>query len=148
MEAKIKGKLMGLPIAAGARIMAINNSLTKAVPTTMEELEVDAKKITKPGKVYGLIMPGKTYTELTDFAYYFYSAGGDFFAVNADGSLRQVHGELRRGRQGSHVHGQACAQGQGGAGRLHVADPHGRPSDILRRQSRLRRSSAHGSNPP
>ena len=59
MEAKIKGKLMGLPIAAGARIMAINNSLTKAVPTTMEELEVDAKKITKPGKIYGLIMPGQ-----------------------------------------------------------------------------------------
>jgi multiple sugar transport system substrate-binding protein len=86
MEAKIKGKLMGLPIAAGARIMAINNSLTTAVPKTMEELEIDAKKITKPGKVYGLIMPGKTYTELTDFAYYFYSAGGDFFALNPDGS--------------------------------------------------------------
>jgi multiple sugar transport system substrate-binding protein len=86
MEAKIKGKLMGLPVAAGARIMAINNALTTAVPKTMEELEVDAKKITKPGKVYGLIMPGKTHTELTDFAYYFYSAGGDFFAMNPDGT--------------------------------------------------------------
>jgi multiple sugar transport system substrate-binding protein len=86
MEAKIKGKLMGLPIAAGARIMAINNNLTTAVPKTMEELEVDAKKITKPHKIYGLIMPGKAHTELTDFAYYFYSAGGDFFAMNPDGS--------------------------------------------------------------
>jgi len=38
-EAKVKGKLMGIPIAAGARILAINNDITKAVPTTMEELE-------------------------------------------------------------------------------------------------------------
>ena len=79
MEAKVKGKLMGLPIAAGARILAINNDLTKAVPKTMEELEADAKKINKPGKVYGLIMPGKSHTELTDFCYYFYAAGGDYF---------------------------------------------------------------------
>jgi multiple sugar transport system substrate-binding protein len=86
MEAKIKGKLMGIPVAAGARILAINNAITKAVPATMEELETDAKKVTKPHKVYGLFMPGKTHTELTDFAYYFYSAGGDFFAMNPDGS--------------------------------------------------------------
>jgi multiple sugar transport system substrate-binding protein len=86
MEAKVKGKLMGLPIAAGARILAINNSLTKVVPKTMEEMEAEAKKITKPGKVYGLIMPGKTHTELTDFAYYFYSAGGEFFETKPDGS--------------------------------------------------------------
>ena len=48
MEAKIKGKLMGIPVAAGARILAINNDITKAVPATMEELEADANKITKP----------------------------------------------------------------------------------------------------
>src|SRR5271157_2256338 len=86
MEAKVKGKLMGIPIAAGARILAINNDLTKAVPTTMEELAADAKKITKPGKVYGLIMPGKSHTELTDFCYYFYAAGGDYFETKPDGS--------------------------------------------------------------
>jgi multiple sugar transport system substrate-binding protein len=85
-EAKVKGKLMGIPIAAGARILAINNDLTKAVPQSMEDLEADAKKITKPGKTYGLIMPGKSHTELTDFAYYFYAAGGNFFDVKADGS--------------------------------------------------------------
>jgi multiple sugar transport system substrate-binding protein len=77
---------MGLPLVAGARIMAINNAITKAVPKTMEELEADAKKINVPHKTYGLLMVGKTFTELTDFAYYFYSAGGDFFATNADGS--------------------------------------------------------------
>jgi multiple sugar transport system substrate-binding protein len=86
MEAKIKGKLMGIPVAAGARIMAINNSIAKDVPTTMEELETAAKKINVPHKTYGLIMPGKTHTETTDFAYYFHAAGGDFFATNADGT--------------------------------------------------------------
>jgi multiple sugar transport system substrate-binding protein len=39
-----------------------------------------------PHKIYGLLMPGKKYTELTDFCYYLYAAGGDFFAVNADGT--------------------------------------------------------------
>jgi multiple sugar transport system substrate-binding protein len=86
MEAKLKGKLMGLPIAAGARILAINNDVTKVVPKTMEELRTEAKKVHKPPKTYGLIMPGKLHTELTDFCYYLYSAGGDYFAKNADGS--------------------------------------------------------------
>jgi multiple sugar transport system substrate-binding protein len=86
MEAKVKGKLMGIPVAAGARILAINNDIAKDVPTTMEELAAAAKKVTKPGKVYGLIMPGKSHTELTDFCYYFYAAGGDYFEVKADGS--------------------------------------------------------------
>ena len=86
MEAKIGGKLMGIPVAAGARIMAINNNIAKDVPKTMEELEAYAKKVNKPGKVYGLIMPGKAHTELTDFCYYFYAAGGDYFETKADGS--------------------------------------------------------------
>jgi multiple sugar transport system substrate-binding protein len=86
MEAKVKGKLMGLPLVAGARILAINNDITKDVPKTMEDLEADALKINKPPKVYGLIMPGKSHTELTDFCYYFYAAGGNYFEVKADGS--------------------------------------------------------------
>jgi len=86
MEANIKGKLMGLPIAAGARILTINNDVTKVVPKTMEELRAEARKVHKPPKTYGLIMPGKLHTELTDFCYYLYSAGGDYFAKNADGS--------------------------------------------------------------
>ncbi len=86
IEAKINGKLMGIPVAAGARILAINTDLTKVVPKTMEQMRTEAKRITKPGKVYGMIMPGKKYTETTDFCYYFYAAGGDYFATNADGS--------------------------------------------------------------
>ncbi len=84
-EAFINGKLWGLPVAAGARIMAINTSMTTKVPATMEELRAEAIRITKGGK-YGLIMPGRKHTELTDFAYYFYAAGGDFFEILADGS--------------------------------------------------------------
>jgi len=86
MEAKVKGKLMGLPIAAGARILALNASITKTVPRTMEELEADAIKANHPPTNWGLFMPGTTHTELTDFCYYFYAAGGNYFAVNADGS--------------------------------------------------------------
>ena len=84
-EAVIGGKLMGLPIAAGARILVANPELTSKVPATMEELREEAIKITGNGK-YGLIMPGKKHTELTDFAYYFYAAGGDFFEMKSDGS--------------------------------------------------------------
>ena len=86
MEAKINGKLMGIPVAAGARILAMNTELTTKIPATMEEMRAEAKRITKPGKVYGLFMPGKKHTETTDFCYYFYAAGGDYFATNADGS--------------------------------------------------------------
>jgi len=86
MEAKLEGKLMGVPVAAGARILAYNPNLTTTVPNTMEELRQAAIKVHNPPKVYGLIMPGKKHTELTDFAYYFYAAGGNFFAMGADGS--------------------------------------------------------------
>jgi multiple sugar transport system substrate-binding protein len=85
MEAKIGGKLMGIPVAAGARILAINTDVTKKVPKTMEEMRAEAKRVTRGG-TYGMIMPGKKHTETTDFCYYFYAAGGDYFATNADGS--------------------------------------------------------------
>lgn len=86
MEAKLKGKLMGLPVAAGARILAYNPDLTTTVPNTMEELREAAIKVHNPPNVYGLIMPGKLHTELTDFAYYLYAAGGNFFEMEPDGS--------------------------------------------------------------
>ena len=86
MEAKIKGKLMGLPVAAGARIMAMNTDLTTKVPKTMEELREEAIRVKNSTDAYGIIMPGKKYTELTDFAYYLFAAGGYFFNIEPDGS--------------------------------------------------------------
>ena len=85
-EGVVKGKLMGLPVAAGARFMALNNDITKNVPTTMEDLEKYAVQANNPPDHYGLFMVGQKNTELTEFAYYFYAAGGDFFAKKADGS--------------------------------------------------------------
>lgn len=85
-EAVVDGTLMGLPIAAGARILTINNDMTTVVPETMEELRQEAIRITDDN-TYGLVMPGKKHTELTDFAYYFYAAGGDFFETKSDGSF-------------------------------------------------------------
>jgi multiple sugar transport system substrate-binding protein len=87
MEAKLRGKLMGLPVAAGARILAYNADVVKGkIPTTMEELRTEAKRYHKPPNMYGWIMPGKKSTELTDFAYHLYAAGGDFFERKEDGS--------------------------------------------------------------
>jgi multiple sugar transport system substrate-binding protein len=86
-EAMIGGKLMGLPIAAGARIMAINNDITKKVPMTMEELRQEAIRVNNPPQWAGFIMPGRLHTELTDFCYFLYAAGGDFFETKADGSF-------------------------------------------------------------
>jgi multiple sugar transport system substrate-binding protein len=86
-EAQIGGELMGLPIAAGARILTINNDLTDVVPGTMEEMRQAAIQLEKEHpNAYGIIMPGQKDTEATDFAYYFYAAGGDFFETKADGS--------------------------------------------------------------
>ena len=85
-EGVIKGKLMGLPVAAGARFLAINNSIAKNVPKTMEDLEKYAIAANSPPDHYGLFMVGQKNTELTEFAYYLYAAGGDFFTKNADGS--------------------------------------------------------------
>ena len=86
MEARVGGRLMGLPIAAGARILAYNPSLTSVAPQTMEELRAEALRITGETKAYGLIIPGKKHTELTDFAYYLLAAGGHFFETLPDGS--------------------------------------------------------------
>ena len=85
IEATLGGELMGLPIAAGARLLVINKQLTQVVPRTMEELRQASIQATG-GNRYGLIMPGKKHTELTDFAYYFYAAGGEFFETLSDGS--------------------------------------------------------------
>lgn len=85
-EAVINDVLMGLPVAAGARILTINNDVTTRVPQTMEEMRQEAIRVTD-GDTYGLFMPGQKHTELTDFAYYFYAAGGDFFATASDGTF-------------------------------------------------------------
>ena len=85
--AYVNGVLMGLPVAAGARIMAYNADLTDTVPTTFEGLRDAALAVQANNPdAYGLIMPGKKHAELSDFVYYFYGAGGDFFAKESDGS--------------------------------------------------------------
>ena len=86
MEARVGDRLMGLPIAAGARILAYNPNLTSVVPQTMEALRAEALRVTDETEAYGLIMPGKKHTELTDFAYYLLAAGGYFFETLPDGS--------------------------------------------------------------
>ena len=91
MEAKIDGKLWGIPFAAGSRFMAMNTSLATKVPSTMEELREYAIEATKDGN-YGLIMPGGKHTELSEFVYYFYAVGGDFFDANGKSTVNSAAG--------------------------------------------------------
>lgn len=86
MEGKIKGTLYGLPMAIGPRIMFYRPDLMEKAPETYEEMLAIAKKINSE-KVYGVGLVGKKHSELTDFAYYFYGAGGEFFEVKEDGSF-------------------------------------------------------------
>lgn len=86
-EAELDGVLWGLPVAAGARLLTINKGLTDVVPSTMEELRDAARNVADRTDAYGLILPGQKHVEVTDFVYYFYAAGGDFFEVQSDGSL-------------------------------------------------------------
>ncbi len=95
LEAVVDNVVMGIPFAAGARFIAYNTSLTSVVPTTMEELRQAAIAATTESS-YGLIVPGGKHTELTDFCYYFYAAGGDFFdatgksTVNSDAGVKAL----------------------------------------------------------
>lgn len=85
MEGKIKGVLYGLPVAIGPRIMFYRTDLMDKAPETYEEMLETAKKINS-ADVYGVGLVGKKHAELTDFAYYFFGNGGEFFEINEDGS--------------------------------------------------------------
>ena len=85
MEGKLKGVLYGLPVAIGPRLMFYRSDLTEKAPETFEEALEAAKKINNPPDMYGMGLAGKKHAELTDFAYYFYGNGGDFFEMTEDG---------------------------------------------------------------
>lgn len=51
---------MGLAIAAGARILAYNPNLTSVGPQTMEELRVEARRISGETDACGLIIPARS----------------------------------------------------------------------------------------
>lgn len=84
----IDGQLMGLPIAASARAMMINNDLyTQAgatPPATWEDLESAAAKISALGDNFGFGLPGKEEEVDVYFYYALWSFGGRIF--NADGT--------------------------------------------------------------
>ncbi len=84
----VGGKTLGLPMAAGSRVLYYRKDLIPTPPKTFEELLAMAKKIHNPAqKIYGIGVVGKKYLENVDFAYFLYGNGGDYFAKKADGSL-------------------------------------------------------------
>ncbi len=86
-EAVVNGQLLALPDAWGPRILVYRSDLIDNPPKTFEEMLEVAKKVNNPPDIYAVGMSGKKYAELTEFVYYFYGAGGEFFEKNPDGSL-------------------------------------------------------------
>ncbi len=87
MEGKLNNVIYGLPFAFGPRLMLYRTDLIEKAPATFEELREAAIKINNPPDVYGMGMSGAKYTELTEFAYYLYGNGGDFFEMTPEGAF-------------------------------------------------------------
>ncbi len=86
MEGKLNNVLYGLPVAIGPRIMFYRSDLMEKAPDTFEEVLEVAKKLHNPPDMYGVGLAAKVHAELTDFAYYFYGNGGDFFEMTPEGA--------------------------------------------------------------
>ncbi|PID59022.1 hypothetical protein CSB45_01010 [candidate division KSB3 bacterium] len=87
MEGKLNNQLYGLPVAIGPRIMFYRSDLMDKAPETFEEVLAMAKKINNPPDMYGVGLAGKVHAELTDFVYYFYGNGGEFFEMTPEGKF-------------------------------------------------------------
>ncbi len=86
LEARISGRLYGVPVALSARSLYYRTDLIKTPPQTWQDLLTVAQQANKPPDVYGIGVSGKKFAELTEYVYYLYGNGGDFFVINADGS--------------------------------------------------------------
>jgi len=91
MEARIKNVLYALPVAVGPRFLYYRSDIFKkhgiaGPPDTFEEMLSQAQKIHNPPDLYAVGMTGKKFHALTEYTYYIYENGGDFFEINPDGS--------------------------------------------------------------
>jgi multiple sugar transport system substrate-binding protein len=86
LEARISGRLYGVPVALSARSLYYRTDLIKTPPQTWQDLLTVAQQANKPPDVYGIGVSGKKFAELTEYVYYLYGNGGDFFVTNPDGS--------------------------------------------------------------
>lgn len=87
----VNGELMGLPFAASARAMMVNDALFEKAgvtpPKTWEELTDTSKKITALGDVYGFGLPGKEEEVDVYFYYALWSFGGEIFDKDGKSGL-------------------------------------------------------------
>lgn len=85
MEGRLNNTLYGLPVAIGPRLMFYRSDLMDKAPETFEEVLEMAKGIHNPPDLYAVGLAGGVHAELTDFVYYFYGNGGDFFEMTPEG---------------------------------------------------------------
>ena len=92
----IDGELMGLPIAASARAMMVNNDLYEAAgmtaPTTWEELRATSAKISEQSDIFGFGLPGKEDEVDVYFYYALWSFGGEIFDEEGRSAIASPQG--------------------------------------------------------
>ncbi|MBX7247051.1 MAG: sugar ABC transporter substrate-binding protein [Candidatus Sumerlaeaceae bacterium] len=89
--AAMDGKTYGLPIATSVRALYYNKALFEEAkleaPKNWDEFKAAAKKLTKPGKVYGTAMPIHQDDQGDQFTYFLFGAGGDWFDAKGNVTL-------------------------------------------------------------
>ncbi|MEO5758641.1 MAG: sugar ABC transporter substrate-binding protein [Mesorhizobium sp.] len=92
----IDGKLMGLPIAASARAMMVNDELYEKAgvkpPKTWEELESASAKIAAETGKFGFGLPGKEEEVDVYFYYALWSFGGEIFDKDGKSAIASPAG--------------------------------------------------------
>jgi multiple sugar transport system substrate-binding protein len=86
LEARLEGKLYGLPVAMSARTLFYRSDLIPKPPATWSELLKVAKDVTSKHDIYGIGMSGKKTAEVCEYAYYIFGNEGAFFETNPDGT--------------------------------------------------------------
>jgi len=89
--AVVDGKTFGLPIATSVRALYYNKDMFEKAgvqpPKTWEELKEVAKKVAKPPRTYGYLMPIHPADQGDTYDYFLWAAGGDWFDAQGNCTL-------------------------------------------------------------
>jgi multiple sugar transport system substrate-binding protein len=94
----VGNRTLGLPMAAGSRILYYRKDLIPNPPSTFESMLGMAMKVHDPAnKIFGMGIVGKKYLENVDFAYFLYGNGGSYFDKKSDGSIGKCAANSKEG---------------------------------------------------
>ena len=94
--AEYEGELWGLPIAAAARAMFVNNDMFAEAgvdaPATWDEMKAAAEAIHAATGEFGYVYDAKGTLTFRSFGYYLWNNGGDFFDADGKASFNSPEG--------------------------------------------------------